>query len=265
LPYLILPLIRAETLLGVAFLQRGGEDREYGISEIFALDILLRLLIADEEQAQVDASGSEVKVSVPPAAPGQESLLAAKLELARGLHDAQDAPHFWQILIARLRAAAEVTSLFYLDSEDDFSYVPYGLDVFESLAKVCKQLKTSIDTEHAQSAPDLTAFVPLQGDTLVGKLIASLSAKTTKAQIDALATLTPEELAQHTALDKSLKENNPKEKATQTRLRARRVAAIASNATTKGALVDQAVVAKLRGLSDSYRTAQAAAANLTRV
>jgi hypothetical protein len=39
----------------------------------------------------------------------------------------------------------------YLDSEDDFSYVPYGLDVFEGLAKVCKQLKTSIDTEHAQS------------------------------------------------------------------------------------------------------------------
>ena len=40
----------------------------------------------------------------------------------------------------------------YLDSEDDFSYVPYGLDVFEGLAKVCKQLKTLIETEHAQSA-----------------------------------------------------------------------------------------------------------------
>ena len=66
----------------------------------------------------------------------------------------------------------------YLDSEDDFSYVPYGLDVFEGLAKVCKQLKTSIDTEHAQSAADLTAFAPLQGDTLVGKMVASLSAKT---------------------------------------------------------------------------------------
>ena len=39
----------------------------------------------------------------------------------------------------------------YLDSEDDFSYVPYGLDVFEGLAKVCKQLKTLIETEHAQS------------------------------------------------------------------------------------------------------------------
>ncbi len=147
----------------------------------------------------------------------------------------------------------------YLDSEDDFSYVPYGLDVFEGLAKVCKQLKTLIDTEHALSAADLTAFAPLQGDTLVGKLIASLSDQTTKARIDALATLTPEELAQHVALDKSLKEKNPEEKATELRLRARRIGAIATNAANKGALVDQAVAAKLRGLADSYRTAQAAA------
>jgi ABC-type cobalamin/Fe3+-siderophores transport system ATPase subunit len=149
----------------------------------------------------------------------------------------------------------------YLDSEDDFSYVPYGLDVFEGLAKVCKQLKNLIEKEHAQqSTADLSAFVPLQGDTLVGKLIASLSAKTSAAQIDALAALTPEDLAQLATLDKSLKENNPKEKATQLRLRARRLAAIAANVTNKGALVNQAVVAKLRGLADAYRMAQAAAA-----
>lgn len=147
----------------------------------------------------------------------------------------------------------------YLDSEDDFSYVPYGLDVFEALAKTCTQLKAMIETEQAQSSADLSAFAPLQGDTVVGKLIASLSAKTTQAQIDALASLTPEELAQHTALGKSLKENNPKEKAAQLRLRARRVAAIATNAANKGTLVNQAVVTKLHGLADSYRTAQAAA------
>lgn len=147
----------------------------------------------------------------------------------------------------------------YLDSEDDFSYVPYGLDVFEGLAKVCKQLKTSLENEHVQFGPDLTAFATLQGETSVGKLIASLSAKTTVAQIDALATLTPEDFTQHVALDKSLKENNPKEKATQLRVRARRVAAIAANVTNKGALVDKAVVDKLRSLADSYRKAQAAA------
>jgi hypothetical protein len=148
----------------------------------------------------------------------------------------------------------------YLDSEDDFSYVPYGLDVFEGLAKVCKQLKTSVEAEYAQSAADLTAFVPLHGDTPVGKLISALTAKTTKAEIDALATLTPEELDHYAALHKSLKENNPKEKAVQLRLRARRITSIATNANIKGALVDKEVVAKLRTLADSYRTAQAVAA-----
>ncbi len=148
----------------------------------------------------------------------------------------------------------------YLDNEDDFSYVPYGLDVFEGLAKVCGKLKGMLDAEHAQSAADLTAFVPLYGDTAVGKLIAALSAKTATAQIESLATLTPEELAQHTELGKSLKENNPQEKATQLRLRARRIATIAANATNKDALVGQAVVAKLRALADTFRAAQAAAA-----
>lgn len=147
----------------------------------------------------------------------------------------------------------------YLDSEDDFSYVPYGLDVFEGLAKVCKQLKALIEVEHARSAPDLTAFTPLHGDTAVGKLIASLSARTTKSQVDALAALTPEDLVQRETLSKSLKENNPKEKATQLRLRARRIAAVATDANTKCAFVDQAAVIKLRNLSDSYRAAKAAA------
>lgn len=147
----------------------------------------------------------------------------------------------------------------YLDSEDDFSYVPYGLEIFEALAKVCRQLKASIDAEHAQNAVDLTAFTPLQGETAVGELIAALSAKTTQAQVDALASMKPEELVQHAELDKSLKENNPKEKASQLRLQARRVAIIATNATNKGALVDQSVVGKLRMLADSFRTAQTAA------
>lgn len=148
----------------------------------------------------------------------------------------------------------------YLDKEDDFSYVPYGLDVFEGLAKLCKQIKSMIDTESAQSAPDLSAFIPLHGETAVGKLISGLSARTTPDQINALATLSQEEITQHVVLGKSLKENNPKQKAAQLRLQARRVATIVGNANQKSALVDQAVVAKLRRLADSYRTAQSAAA-----
>lgn len=148
----------------------------------------------------------------------------------------------------------------YLDNEDDFSYVPYGLGVFEALAKVCQRLKASIETEQKQSAADLTVFAPLQGETVVGKLIAGLSAKTTTAQIEALAALKPEELEQRETLEKSLKENNPKEKAGLLRLRARRIAAIAKNAAEKGLALGPDVIAKLKALADAFRTAQAAAA-----
>lgn len=148
----------------------------------------------------------------------------------------------------------------YLDKEDDFSYVPYGLDVFEALAKVCQQLKTAIENEQKQFAVDLTAFAHLQGETAVGKLIAALSARTTTVQIEALAALKPEELEQRETLEKSLKENNPKEKAGLLRLRARRVAAIAKNSVEKGLVVDPAAVAKLKALADGFRAAQAAAA-----
>lgn len=32
----------------------------------------------------------------------------------------------------------------YLDEENDFSYVPYGLEIFEGLAKICSQLETMV-------------------------------------------------------------------------------------------------------------------------
>lgn len=147
----------------------------------------------------------------------------------------------------------------YLDSEDDFSYVPYGLGVFEALAKVCQQLKSSIEEEQKQSAVDLASFASLHGETAVGRLIAGLSAKTTATQIDALATLKSEELEQRETLEKSLKENNPKEKAGLLRLRARRIAVIAKNTTEKGLVVNTEAIAKLKALADSFRAAQAAA------
>ena len=147
----------------------------------------------------------------------------------------------------------------YLDSEDDFSYVPYGLDVFERLAKVCKQLRARLEAEHAQSAPDLDAFKLLHGDTSVGRLVASLSAEISTAQVEALAALTPGEVEEHGSLARSLKENNPKEKATQLRTRALRIVVIATGAISKEALVSQPVVAKLRWLAEGFRTARAAA------
>lgn len=147
----------------------------------------------------------------------------------------------------------------YLDNEDDFSYVPYGLDVFQGLAKLCTDLKAKLDTEYAQHAVDLTAFTHLQGDTAVGKLISGLSAKTDLLAINTLATLTPEERAKHDHLTQGLNESNPKDKAAQLRATAKRIAALSGKAGTQGDLVSKAVVVKLHALADSYRAAKAAA------
>ena len=148
----------------------------------------------------------------------------------------------------------------YLDDEGDYAYVPYGLDILEGLAGACKKLKAKIEIEQAQSIAGTTFFADLAGNTSVGRLISSLSHKTTLEDVAALATVTPEEMARHDELGKSLNEGNPKEKAKQLRLRASRIARLAQSDTQKLGIVDDAVVTKLRGLIDAYHSAQAAAA-----
>ena len=148
----------------------------------------------------------------------------------------------------------------YLDKEDDYSYVPYGLDVFHSLAIAFQQLKKTLDAEILQSTPDLSAFAHLQGPTEVGKLIAGLSAKTTTAQIDALGTITPEESAQHERIAKSLKETNAKEKAARLRTQGARITTLATNCEIKEKLVAPMVYSNFKALSENYAAAKIAAA-----
>jgi ABC-type dipeptide/oligopeptide/nickel transport system ATPase subunit len=147
----------------------------------------------------------------------------------------------------------------YLDEEDDFSYVPYGLDVFQSLSNTYTRLKKMLEEEHGQATPDLAAFTHLRGATEVGKLITALSAKTTTAQIDVLAILKPEEGAQYEEIGRSLKENNAKEKAAALRTKANRVTALANNCQAKGTLVSPTAYTSLRTLAESYLAAKAAA------
>ena len=147
----------------------------------------------------------------------------------------------------------------YLDSEGDYAYVPYGLDILEGLADVCKKLKAKIDAEYTQSTVDDTAYRDLVGETKVGKLISALSAKTKPEQVIALATITEVEKARHTELEKSLREGTPKEKAAQLRLRARRIAKVVKSATEKQLIVDDAAFEKLRKLVEANDTAQEAA------
>lgn len=144
----------------------------------------------------------------------------------------------------------------YLDDEGDFSYVPYGLDILEGLAGACKKLKGMIETEVTQSAVDLTTFGHLTGETDVGKMIVSLCHKTKPEKVETLAGLTPEALANHGILEKSLKEVNPKEKAEQLKMQASRTARVVQNAVQKLSIVNDVVLAKLCKLVEDYQTAK---------
>jgi hypothetical protein len=106
----------------------------------------------------------------------------------------------------------------YLDEENDFSYVPYGLDILEGLAGVCRQFDSRIKAEEVQCVVDKTVFNELAAtQTAAGKLVAGLSARTKVTEVEKLAVLSANEIARRDELEKSLKVDNPKEKATQLR------------------------------------------------
>lgn len=147
----------------------------------------------------------------------------------------------------------------YLDTQDDFAYVPYGLDILEELARVCKQLEDLIKTELSQNNVDLIIFDGMGGPTTqVGTLISSLSAKTKPTKVEELATVNDIEAVRRDNLYKNLTADNPKEKAAQLRIRATRIGKIAKSSTEKLALVDGATETKLRGLVNADHKAKAA-------
>jgi energy-coupling factor transporter ATP-binding protein EcfA2 len=134
----------------------------------------------------------------------------------------------------------------YLDDEDDFSYVPYGLDIFDGLANLFNDLKSRVAAELVHNSVDLTVLNPLLGATQVGALVSSLSKDTEARQVEELATLTAEDLARHAAIGSSLKESDPKEKAALLSLRERRFFRIAEQVAKSAAVVSSSAVVEIK-------------------
>jgi hypothetical protein len=148
----------------------------------------------------------------------------------------------------------------YIDKDDDFSYVPYGLDVLEGLAKTFNQLKNMVDAESAKSIPNTLPYASLSAtSTAVGKLLSSLNAKTKASDVEVMCAITQDETARLAALEKGLKEGNPKEKAQLLRLRRNRFAKLNERCKEKLGLLSDAALNELRALVDASRAAKAAA------
>jgi len=135
----------------------------------------------------------------------------------------------------------------YLDDEQDVAYLPYGLDIVESLGqRVLPALAQRLTADIAAINTDTTPFADLLGDTAVGKIIASLNAETDPQSISILATLEPTETERLVELNRALTENDPKAKAKALRLSAQRINGLIARMDAALAWVNTAAIEKLK-------------------
>ncbi|MCW5220161.1 hypothetical protein D5041_10370 [Verminephrobacter aporrectodeae subsp. tuberculatae] len=148
----------------------------------------------------------------------------------------------------------------YVDNEGDFAYVPYGLDILEGLVKTCVTVKGRATKELADNKPNTEPFAALsRTGTKVGAMLVGLSARTSPANVEALATLTDADTDRLAMLNRALTETDPKQKAQTLRLRASRFTSLATRIGTAIALVDDAKFAALRVLIEKSNVAKKAA------
>lgn len=148
----------------------------------------------------------------------------------------------------------------YVDNQGDFSYVPYGLDILEGLAKVCAWLKERVQQEQRAAKPNVEPFAKLAlSPTQAGLLAKGLSAKTRKEDIERLSTLSGEELAQLDSLVKTLGEADPKRRAADLRLKAGRVDALVQRIEAAIAVVAQPKIDSLHALVNKSNQAKSVA------
>ena len=132
-PDLILPVIWGHALQVVAFLQSTKEDHEYGVSEHFALQLLMRVLTeqgvstaSDGASSSPDSPSTDGTADTADTAdtaapeglvptPDEPAVLPALLELATGLPMTETLDEFWNEFTNRISKLFQVTTLGYFE------------------------------------------------------------------------------------------------------------------------------------------------------
>jgi len=151
-------------------------------------------------------------------------------------------------LISRVSVFDTQCAAVYLTEKTDVAFRPFGLDLFDKLAKTCKAVRALLESEQRALASNALAAVQAQipEGTTVAKLLSNISSLTKPASVQALAWLSPEEEARRALLEKSLLDlqvNNPEKLIRQLTLRAGRVQALALHLKEVEAALSAQVVA----------------------
>jgi energy-coupling factor transporter ATP-binding protein EcfA2 len=152
----------------------------------------------------------------------------------------------------------------YLTEKTDVAFRPFGLDLFDKLAKACKAVRTALESE--QRVLNNSALVTIQSlmpeGTAVAKFLSSVSSLTKPEAVRAHAQLTTEEEAQLTLLEKSLLDlqaNDPKKLVQQLTLRLGRVQTLGQHLkNVESSLKDEAVTAIFAARGEGRRKSEEA-------
>lgn len=96
------------------------------------------------------------------------------------------------------------TARFYVDEHNDVVYIPYGLDVFNKLGDLCRNLKARLEAQLTSIEPlpkELTDLTPV---TAVGRFIQSLTHETDLSKVEMMTKLAQGELERLEELRKLL-------------------------------------------------------------
>jgi hypothetical protein len=160
-------------------------------------------------------------------------------------------------VLSRIAIFDSTTSRVFVDEEDEVRFVPYGLDAFARLGKLCVRLKERLAAELGalqQGSQPLT----LDGDTEASRLVAALDGKCCPVEAAVLAHLTAKELKELDDL-RAAKLQDPAVRARTSRALATRFRNLAAKADTLAEVVSKEALAELRRLSDAARASSDAA------
>ena len=146
-----------------------------------------------------------------------------------------------------------------LTGEHDVAYLPYGLDIVESLAnKVIPKIKNLLAEEAAQLNVDTTPFRHLQGKTQVGRMISELGPLTKAEDVKKLGTLCPNETNRLAELNTILANTDPLVKAQELKLSKERLKKLADDINAPLIWVSDSAVEKLKRLTQNKINAEIA-------
>ena len=115
----------------------------------------------------------------------------------------------------------------YIEEDDGTAFIPFGLDILEKLAKACESLKQRLSKRQStldSAIADTKRGWKIVPGTIVGSLLASLTASTDHSTVEAASDWRVENTLRLNEL-KTLLASNPKVRAQQTRALASRLKA----------------------------------------